>query len=407
MPARSKTPSINCDEVPQFLSPTLHITPDTVEDQETLIRNRHVDLLVNARAAQVIKARSHITQSIRNFLLNDEFIEVQTPMIADTAGGAVARSFKTNATEFPDKQLALRIAPELWLKRLIIGGVARVFEIGPAFRNEGIDATHNPEFTTCEFYKSFAELEELIDMTEQMITGIAGTVESLRIGPLSTLPKMPDYLHTGSFQRIEFIPAIEKALGEMLPDLAAEDATSKLISLFDTNSLPIPLSPTLPRLLDRLCSLYIEPQCTAPTFIMYHPACMAPLSKSFYHKGIDQHVSARAELFIHGREIANMYEEENSPLEQRTKMELQARYRDAENDAHVDQNYIEALEWGLPPTGGWGCGVDRLVMLFTGCSRIADVLPFGNLRNVVNLGSPASRTASARPTLVGNPKAQV
>jgi lysyl-tRNA synthetase class 2 len=399
MPARAKTPSINCDEIPQFLSPTLHITPDTVEDKETRIRNRHVDLLVNANAIHVIKARSHITQSIRNFLLNDEFIEVQTPMIADIAGGAIARSFKTNATEFPDKQLALRIAPELWLKRLIIGGVARVFEIGQAFRNEGIDATHNPEFTTCEFYKSFAELEELIGMTEQMITGIAGTIENLRAGPLSTLPEIPENLRAAPFQRIEFIPAIEEALGVKLPDLAADDATLKLVSLFEQNCIPIPISPTLPRLLDRLGTIFIEPRCEAPTFIMYHPACMAPLSKSFYHAGVNQYVSARAELFIQEREIANMYEEENSPLEQRTKMELQARYRDAENDAHVDQNYIEALEWGLPPTGGWGCGVDRLVMLFTGCTRIADVLPFGNLRNVVNLGSPASRTATSRSSL--------
>ncbi|EHK96241.1 putative Lysyl-tRNA synthetase, mitochondrial [Glarea lozoyensis 74030] len=350
MPARTKSPSINCDGIPQFLSPTLHITPDTIQDKEALIRNRHLDLLVNAKSAQVVRARSYIIQAIRAFLLNDDFIEVQTPMIADTAGGAVAKSFKTYATEFPDKELALRIAPELWLKRLIIGGMARVFEIGPAFRNE-------------------------------------------------VLPEIPASLHMGTFQRIEFIPAIEEGLGEKLPDLAADDATSKLISLFDKHSIPTPSSPTLPRLLDKLGTTYIEPQCEAPTFIMYHPACMAPLAKSFHHPGINQNVSARAELFIQQREIANMYEEENSPIEQRTKMELQARYRDAENDAHVDQGYIEALEWGLPPTGGWGCGVDRLVMLFTGCTRIADVLPFGNLRNVVNLGSPAPRTSTSKSSL--------
>jgi lysyl-tRNA synthetase class 2 len=404
MPARTKTPSINCDGIPQFLSPTLHITPDTIQDKETLIRNRHLDLLVNAKAAQVVRARSYIIQAIRAFLLNDDFIEVQTPMIADTAGGAVAKSFKTNATEFPEKELALRIAPELWLKRLIIGGMARVFEIGPAFRNEGIDATHNPEFTTCEFYKSFADLEELIEMTEHMITGVATRLTSLRASSLSALPEIIPTLNTGPFQRIEFIPAIEQGLGERLPDLAADDATSKLISMFEKHSIPTPSSPTLPRLLDKLGTIYIEPQCEAPTFIMYHPACMAPLSKSFHHPEINQKVSARAELFIQQREIANMYEEENSPFEQRTKMELQARYRDAENDAHVDQSYIEALEWGLPPTGGWGCGVDRLAMLFTGCTRIADVLPFGNLRNVVNLGSPAPRTSTSKSSLTDTTK---
>jgi lysyl-tRNA synthetase class 2 len=327
-------------------------------------------------------------QHMRHFLLEDGFIEVQTPLISDKASGAVAKPFTTVATEFLEKQLALRIAPEIWLKRLVIGGMDRVFEIGPAFRNEGLDATHNPEFTTCEFYKSFEDLDGLISMTENMLSGMAKMVISLQETKLQHLPKLDADLFITPFKRISFIPAIESGLGDKLPDLTASNAEEQLIALFTKHALPLPLSPTLPRLLDKLSSIFIEPSCTSPTFITHHPACMAPLSKSFFSPESQQFVSARAELFIQNREIANMYEEENSPFEQREKFVQQLKWKDEENRASsgVDESYLEALEWGLPPTGGWGCGVDRLVMLFSGAKRISDVLAFGSLRNVVNLG---------------------
>lgn len=368
------------------MTPSLPPLPYKLEDRETRIRNRHVDLLVNKTAADTLRIRSHIIQYIRNFLLADDFLEVQTPILADKAGGAIARPFTTIATEFPDKQLALRIAPEIWLKRLVLGGMNRVFEIGSAFRNEGLDATHNPEFTTCEFYKSFADLEDLISMTEELISGLAEQVKSLREFPLKSLPELDDNLFTTPFKRIQFVPAVEAALGESLPDLVGDNATENLLALFTRHNLPVPLTLTLPRLLDKLASILIEPQCNEPTFIMHHPACMAPLSKSFLDPQTDQVLSARVELFIHQKEIANMYEEENSPFEQRMKFLQQAQWKDDGNTAGVDESYLEALEWGLPPTGGWGCGVDRLVMLFSGASRISDVLSFGSLRNVVNLG---------------------
>jgi lysyl-tRNA synthetase, class II len=370
-----------------ILSPSLASLPRTLDDRETRIRNRHVDLLVNNNVADTIRVRSHIIQYIRDFLLKDRFLEVQTPLIADKAGGAIAKPFTTVATEFSEKQLALRIAPEIWLKRLIIGGMDRVFEIGPAFRNEGLDATHNPEFTTCEFYKSFADLEELMVMTEKMFSGLADLVKGLRKYPLKALPEVDESLITTPFKRIQFIPAIEEALGQKLPDIAADNATEKLIALFKEHSHPIPVSPTLPRLLDKLASIYIEPHCYPPTFITHHPSCMAPLSKSFLCPVTNQYVSARAELFIQNREIANMYEEENSPFEQRAKFIQQGKFRDYENNGEVDESYLEALEWGLPPTGGWGAGIERVVMLFSGAKRISDVLAFGSLRNVVNLGS--------------------
>jgi lysyl-tRNA synthetase, class II len=336
---------------------------------------------------------------MRDFLLKDNFLEVQTPLIADKAGGAIAKPFTTVATEFSEKTLALRIAPEIWLKRLVIGGIDRVFEIGPAFRNEGLDATHNPEFTTCEFYKSFADLEDLISMTESIFAGLAKLLTELRQYPLKKLPWVDMEQFTRPYKRIEFIPAIEAGLGQKLPDLSADDAEERLAVLFKEKSLPLPVSPTLPRLLDKLSSIYIEPQCITPTFITHHPSCMAPLAKSFRCHTSKQLVSARAELFIEKRELANMYEEENSPFEQREKFLQQAKWRDDENRTVVDESYLEALEWGLPPTGGWGCGIDRLVMVFSGAKRISDVLAFGSLRNVVNLGREGALPSEDR--LVG------
>lgn len=380
--------SVRALELPQILTPSLASLPHKLEDRESRIRNRHVDMLVNLEVAETLRLRSHIIQHMREFLLKDGFLEVQTPLISDKASGAIAKPFTTVATEFSEKQLALRIAPEIWLKRLVIGGMDRVFEIGPAFRNEGLDATHNPEFTTCEFYKSFEDLEGLMSLTENMLLGMAKSVISLQETKLPHLPKLDIDLYVTPFKRISFIPAIEKGLGFNLPDLTTSDAEERLVALFTEHSLPLPLSPTLPRLLDKLSSIFIEPSCTSPTFITHHPACMAPLSKSFLDEQTQQLVSARAELFIQNREVANMYEEENSPFEQRKKLVQQLKWKDEENRASsgVDESYLEALEWGLPPTGGWGCGVDRLAMLFSGAKRISDVLAFGSLRNVVNLG---------------------
>lgn len=327
-------------------------------------------------------------QSIRNFLVEDDFLEVQTPILARSAGGAVARPFETFASEFPDKSLSLRIAPEIWLKRLIIGGMDRVFEIGPVFRNEGIDGTHNPEFYTCEFYKAFANLEDLMQMTEKMIARLVAHINDQVSSNLTSLTPLDPALFDSPFNRIEFIPAIESAISTKLPDLSSPNAQADLIALFTQLSLPLPASPTLPRLLDKLSSTYLEPLCTTPTFITHHPSILAPLAKSFTCPTTNQLISARAELFISSREIANMYEEENSPLEQKRKFIEQKQWIDTlgEERGEVDENYVEAMEWGLPPTGGWGMGLDRVVMLLAGRERIADVMSFGSLRNVVGLG---------------------
>lgn len=249
----------------------------------------------------------------------------------------------------------------------------------------GVDLAHNPEFTTCEFYKAFAETEELITMTETLLTQLSSHVNELKQTQLQTLP--PTMLFTPPFPRLDFIPTIESAINQPLPDLSSPDAEPQLQKLFSTLSIPTPNPPTLPRLLDRLSQTYLEPLCNRPTFITQHPEILSPLSKSFAHPTHPhQRVAARIELFISSTELINAYEEENSPFEQRRKFLEQNRYRDEENRAIVDESYLHALEWGLPPTGGWGCGIDRLAMLFAGTNRIADVLSFGGLRNVVGLG---------------------
>lgn len=376
--------SVRVTELPQLLSRCLHHLPDDLKDQETRVRNRHVDLLLHPRGSDTIRLRSHIIRILRQYLENDDYVEVQTPILADTAGGAVARPFQTSATEFQDRQIALRIAPELWLKRLILGGFDKVFEIGPSFRNEGIDLNHNPEFTTCEFYKTYADLDELINMTETMFSGLSRVVTALIQTDCRSLERT-NIDFSPPYRRLDFVPAIEAAMGSKLPKLTTPEAPSALITMFKERDVPLPTLPTLPRLLDKLSGTYLETQCTDPTWIINHPECLSPLSKSFSHPDNGQRVAARAELFIDKQEFVNTYEEENSPTVQRRKFKDQLRFQEGDPEASLDESYLQALEWGLPPTGGWGCGIDRLCMLFAGTNRIADVLSFGTLRNVVAL----------------------
>jgi lysyl-tRNA synthetase class 2 len=341
----------------------------------------------------VLRLRSDIIKYLRKFFDGKDFVEFQTPILAGGAGGAVARPFATTAVEFPDKELSLRIAPELWLKRLVIGGVDRVYEIGPAFRNEGIDSTHNPEFTICEFYSAYATLSDLVSLTGELIAGLARHCAQRQAHPLRSLPEIDLEKYRPPYRQIEFIPGLETALGFKLPDFRVGNAREALAEALERRNVPLTFDArsigTLPKLLDRLAATYLEPQSAgAPVFITHHPACMSPLSKSLVCPTTGQLVSARAELFVHGRELANMYEEENDPFAQRSKFLEQARYRDRSGEDVVpDEGYVQALESGLPPTGGWGCGIERLVMLFSGVTRISDCLSFGNLRNVVGLAS--------------------
>lgn len=399
--------TLQAAKLPTLLTPSLAPLPRRVHDEETRVLNRHVDLLVNQDTVDVLRTRSHVVRAMRDFFHERNFLEVQTPIMADNAGGATARPFITTANEFSSKELALRIAPELWLKRLVVGGMDRVFEIGPSFRNEGLDNTHNPEFTTCEFYWAYANLDQLTTVTEHLIRSLFASAKSLheRLGRQALLPELPN--EDFPFPQFEFIPTLERILDIKFPDLSQDNAFDELVSLLGDRIAPeIRNERSLNRLLDHLAGTYIEPfSHTTPIFITHHPSCMSPLSKSFVTNttttmatsSSQQHVSARAELFINGREIANMYEEENDPASQRAKFEAQVAARKhsaleaAETPADVDESYVQALEYGLPPTGGWGCGVDRLVMLLSGTQRIGDTLTFGSLKNVVSVSQAVKR----------------
>ena len=248
----------------------------------------------------------------------------------------------------------------------------------------GLDLIHNPEFTTCEFYRTYFGLEDLIGMTEDMFAGLADHVKLLvarsfpSLKPASTTIEAP-------FKRIDFISGLETAIDQQLPNLLLPDANVRVAKILRDRSIAMPSAPTLPKMLDRLSATYLEPQCQTPTFIMHHPECLSPLAKSFLHPDNSQRIAARAELFVNSQELANMYEEENSPFEQRRKFLDQNSHRTGESSSIMDESYLEALEWGLPPTGGFGCGIDRLCMLMSGAQRIGDVLSFGSLRNVVSL----------------------
>lgn len=422
VPIRTSTGQLSLEarELPELLSPSMEQIPEKLTDPKTKMQERHVDMLVNRDVVDVLRLRSEIMKQIRDYFHSKRFLEFQTPILAENAGGAVARPFVTRATEFRDKDLALRIAPELWLKRLVVGGVDKVFEMGPAFRNEGIDATHNPEFTMCEFYSAYTNLADLIKETEELIYSLAKRSQELISTELTTLPPIDLSKFVRPFKQVEFIPALEEAIGIRLPKLTVEDgALAELLAVLKLSGIEVPgeVPTSLPKLLDRLAATYLEPMSfTEPILITHHPACMSPLAKSFLCPKTYQLVSARAELFIGGRELANMYEEENNPEEQKRKLAVHrslvnkpdgtvgfaepvATNADAAEPAEVvveedeweasplDQSYVKALDYGLPPTGGWGCGVERLVMLFSGANRISDCLSFGTVRNVVGLSA--------------------
>ncbi|MBE3041756.1 hypothetical protein IMZ48_04085 [Candidatus Bathyarchaeota archaeon] len=430
--------SIEAIRIPELLAPALDPVPEVLTEPDK-IRRRHLDMIVNPGVSDTLRLRAGILTYLRQFLNEREFLEFQTPIIADKAGGATARPFTTSSTEVPNKELALRIAPELWLKRLVVGGVHNVYEIGPSFRNEGIDGTHNPEFTMCEFYSAYTNLGDLVRRTEELLAGLAAHCAELVSTRLTHLPPVDPAYYAAPFRAVEFVPALEKILGFHLPNLAAESALADLIAVLQLAEVNIPggAPNSLPKLLDRLAAIYLEPlSMDGPLFVTHHPSCMSPLSKSFVCRKTGQEVSARAELFVQGRELANMYEEENNPDVQLRKMveyrqraekpsgPLVEEIEDARepNDAQhveriegegeegeevdeeapaVDLSYIQALRTGLPPTGGWGCGVERLVMLFSGSKRISDCLSFGTLKNVVSLNTGDDVRAEPKPRLAG------
>ncbi len=337
-------------------------------DPEQRYRQRYADLAVHPEVRALFVARSRLTRAIRSFLDERDFLEVETPILQPLYGGAAARPFTTvhNALNMP---LYLRIADELYLKRLVVGGLERVYEIGHDFRNEGIDRTHNPEFTMLEFYQAYADYTAMMDLVEQLLER---TAEAVRSVP-ELAANVPTFRRP--FPRVEWIPSLNAAAGV---DVAALDDGS-LRALANRVGVEKPEGLSRPKLLDEMFQALVESKLVEPTFVVDYPVELSPLAKP---KRGNPKLTERFELFANGKEMANAFSELNDPLDQRRRFEAQAKLRAAgdEEAAGVDEDYLRAMEYGMPPMGGVGIGIDRLFMYLSGATNIRDVILFPTMR---------------------------
>ena len=340
-------------------------------DVEARYRQRYLDLMVNPDVKEVFVKRSRIIKFIRDFLTNREFMEVETPMLQPIPGGAAARPFKTfhNALQM---ELFMRIAPELYLKRLIVAGLERVFEINRNFRNEGISTMHNPEFTMLEFYQAYATFEDLMDLTEELISKLCLEIN----GTMKIDYQGTEIDFTPPWTRISVYDAIRQhssAPEEIFTDKDRAHAFSKEIGL------TIPEGFSHGKILIEIFESVAEHRFIQPTFMTLYPLDVSPLSRK---NAADQTIVDRFELLVAGREIANAFSELNDPIDQRERFVAQLREKAAgDTEAHeMDEDFVRALEYGMPPTAGEGIGIDRLVMLMTNSPSIRDVILFPQLR---------------------------
>ncbi|KAK1399804.1 Lysine--tRNA ligase [Heracleum sosnowskyi] len=349
-----------------------------LKDQETRYRQRYLDLMLNTEVRHIFKTRAKVISYVRRFLDNLDFLEVETPMMNMIAGGAAARPFVTHHNEL-NMTLFMRIAPELYLKELVVGGLNRVYEIGKQFRNEGIDLTHNHEFTTCEFYMAFADYNDLMKMTENMLSGLVKELTGgykVRYHANGLENEAIEIDFTPPFRRIDMIEDLEKMAGLNIPkDLASDEANKYLAEActkFDIKCAP-PL--TTARLLDKLVGHFLEETCVNPAFIINQPEIMSPLAK--WHRS-KPGLTERFELYVNKHELCDAYTELNDPVVQRQRFVDQLKDRQSGDDEtmSLDETFCTALEYGLPPTGGWGMGIDRLALLLTDSQNIKEVVLF-------------------------------
>jgi lysyl-tRNA synthetase class 2 len=342
-----------------------------LSDVETRYRQRYVDLIVNEEVREIFRRRARIVSFLRDYLVRRDFLEVETPMMQPVAGGATARPFVTHHNAL-DMDLYLRIAPELYLKRLLVGGFERVFEINRNFRNEGISTQHNPEFTMLEFYQAYATFEDLMALTEDMLSSLAVAV----FGE-AKLPYQGDTVDfTPPWERLTVAGAVARYGGVPQERLAEEGFLREM-----AGRLGIPNAATSPpgNLLTAVFEEVAERKIHGPTFVTEYPIEVSPLSRRNDGR---PHLVDRFELIVRGREIANAFSELNDPVDQRGRFEEQLLRRErGDEEAHfMDEDFLRALEYGMPPAAGEGIGIDRLVMLFTDSPSIREVILFPQLR---------------------------
>ena len=351
-------------------------------DRETRYRRRYLDLIMNEEARETFRTRTRVVDFVRRFFAERGFLEVETPMMQPLAGGAVARPFETwhHALDIP---LFLRIAPELYLKRLVVGGFDRVFEINRNFRNEGLSTRHNPEFTMLEFYQAYADYRELMDLTEVLLRSLAADEARRREGGRDG---EEEAVVEWQGHRIDFAPQFERmsvreAVLRHAPGIAADDLDDpgRIREVARARGIALGDEAGPGKALVEIFEHEAEPRLISPTFITHYPVEVSPLSR---RSDDDPEVADRFELFIGGREIANGFSELNDPDDQAERFREQARQRSGGDDEAMvfDEDYVTALEYGMPPTAGEGIGIDRLVMLFTGAASIRDVILFPHLR---------------------------
>lgn len=384
---RTGEPSVFIREL-KLLSPCFHVIPsckNTFSNPESIYRRRYLDLLVNRESRQRFLDRTRIIQYIRNYLVENHYVEVETPMMSHIHGGAAAKPFKTHHNELK-QDLYLRVAPELFLKKLVIGGLNRVFELGKQFRNEGIDLTHNPEFTSVEFYQAYADYRDIMVHVEKLLSGLVTVLKGslkfvYQIDKREEGKTEVELDFSAPFARIDILTELSRVLGLKLDgkNISEPETLRRLLKAADEKGLKVEAPLTLNRVLDAFVGEFIEPQCINPTFVTGFPVVTSPLAKDDRDR---PGLTERFELFVNGKELANAYTELNIPEVQRRRFTMQSADASAGDEEAMppDEEFCKALEYALPPTGGCGIGIDRLVMYLTNAANIRDVLFFPAMR---------------------------